>query len=182
MNSTHAKRSPRWPALLLVAVLAGAFCGAAHAQWKWRDKNGHVTVSDVPPPRDTADKDILQRPAPSAARRSIVAASAPQGAASAASAPTNTLEAEVEARKRKAEQEQKAKNKAAEEANAAIRAENCSRAKSQLRALEDGMRIARTNEKGEREILDDNARASETQRARSIIASECAPPPQRLPA
>ena len=35
------------------------------------------------------------------------------------------------------------------------------------------MRIARTNEKGEREVLDDAARASEVKRAQSIIDSDC---------
>jgi hypothetical protein len=164
----------RFASMLTVVALAGAlFSPAAMAQWKWRDASGRVTVSDTPPPRDIADKDILLRPNPATVRRSEPAASAAQAAASAASAPASALENEVEARKRKAEQEQKAKEKAAEEANAAIRAENCVRAKSQLRALEDGLRMARTNEKGEREILDDKARAAETQRTRAIIASDC---------
>jgi hypothetical protein len=33
--------------------------------------------------------------------------------------------------------------------------------------------MARTNDKGEREILDDKARAEEAQRARKIVASDC---------
>jgi len=164
-----------WLVMLLVALLCALATPPAAAQWKWRDKNGQVTVSDVPPPRDTAEKDILQRPDAATLRRTAqtaapVAAPAPQAAASAA---PNPLEAEVEARKKKAEQEQKAKEKAHEEANAAIRAENCSRAKSHLRALEDGLRMARVNDKGEREILDDKARAAETERSRAVIASDC---------
>ena len=51
--------------------------------------------------------------------------------------------------------------------------DNCSRARSHLATLESGMRIARTNEKGEREIMDDKARADEMQRTRQIMASEC---------
>jgi hypothetical protein len=31
----------------------------------------------------------------------------------------------------------------------------------------------RTNEKGEREVLDDQGRAEETARARAVIASDC---------
>jgi len=173
MNDVPFSAARPWLALVLVAAL-GAFASAdALAQWKWRDSTGRVTVSDVPPPRDIAEKDILQRPSPVASRRAQ-AASAPQAAGSAVvAAPPNPLEAEVEARKRKAEEEQKAKRNALEQSNAAARAENCTRAKGQLRALEDGMRLARTNEKGEREIIDDKTRAAEIQRARQIIASDC---------
>ena len=83
------------------------------------------------------------------------------------------VDAELDARIRKAEQEQKAKAKAEEERVAASRAENCQRARQQLAALESGMRVARMNDKGEREYLDDAQRASEVQRARQLIASEC---------
>ena len=54
-----------------------------------------------------------------------------------------------------------------------MRAENCARARSYQKSLDSGMRIARTNDKGEREILDDAARAQEQQRTREIIASDC---------
>jgi len=167
-----------WLALVLAATIGVIASPDAMAQWKWRDSTGRVTVSDTPPPRDVAERDILQRPSPVAARRAQ-AASAPQAASAVVvAAPPNPLEAEVEARKRKAEQEQKAKQKSIEESNAAARAENCTRAKGQLRDLEDGMRLARTNEKGEREILDDKGRAAEIQRARQIIASDCGQRPQ----
>ena len=43
-----------------------------------------------------------------------------------------------------------------------------------MRTLESGMRLARTNDKGEREILDDKQRADETQRTRQdVIAADC---------
>ena len=57
--------------------------------------------------------------------------------------------------------------------HAALRADNCERAQAQIRALDDGMRMARVNEKGEREILDDSARAAEMQRMRGVVASDC---------
>ena len=56
---------------------------------------------------------------------------------------------------------------------AAARADNCARAKAQMRTFDAGGRISRTNEKGEREFLDDKARAQETARTRDAIASEC---------
>ena len=52
-----------------------------------------------------------------------------------------------------------AKAKAEEQRVAAAKAENCKRAREQIRTLESGMRMARINDKGEREVLDDKARA-----------------------
>ncbi len=123
------------------------------------------------------DKDILSRPTPVAQRAAAAAAAAPAAVAlpvpAAASAPMTPLEREVQARRRAAEEERLAKARADEERNAARRAENCRQARNQLTALESGQRIARTNDKGEREVLDDAGRAQETQRTREVIASEC---------
>jgi hypothetical protein len=168
--------------LLLVAVLASLAASLpVQAQWKWRDKSGIVQYSDRPPPPDVAQKDILERPAPLPERRAATpvatmsAASAPAADAAqapAASAPTG-VDPELQARRRQAEQEDTAKRRTEEEKLAAQRADNCQRARSQLRALEDGLRLVRTNEKGEREVLDDKGRAEETARARAIVASDC---------
>lgn len=159
------------PAAALALLLALAPT-AADAQWKWRDKDGRITVSDRPPPRDVADKDILARPDP----RRLPPPPAPvaSGAPAPAAAPAPTaLEREVQARKRAEEQEKAAKTKADEERQAQQRAENCRLARGHLQALEAGQRIARTNEKGEREVLDDAGRAEEMRRARAVITSDC---------
>ncbi len=66
-----------------------------------------------------------------------------------------------------------AKAKLEEEKVAAQKAESCSRARNQLLGLEEGYRIARVNSKGEREVLDDKGRASETQRVKAIIKADC---------
>jgi len=39
--------------------------------------------------------------------------------------------------------------------------------------LDSGIRMARMNDKGEREILDDAARAAELERTQAIIQSDC---------
>jgi hypothetical protein len=158
-----------WPLLVAVALLASLPL-SAQAQWRWRGTDGQVNASDRPPPKGTPDKDIISRPAPDP-RRSAAAAPAASGAASAAA--QSPMEREVQARKRASEQEQSAKTKAEEERTSALRAENCRAARNQLSALESGQRIARTNDKGEREILDDKGRADETRRAREAINSEC---------
>ncbi len=142
-----------------------------------------MNVSDRPPPRDVPEKDILKRPsaeAPRAAPPSPAASASASASASAAappgraaSAPPTALEREAQARRRAVEQEQAAKAKAEEEKAAERRAINCRGARGNLATLESGIRIARTNEKGEREFLDDSNRASEMRRAREVIASDC---------
>jgi hypothetical protein len=154
---------------LLCGVLLAGLTAPATAQWMWRDKNSRITVSDLPPPRDVPAKDILQRPDPAAAQRPVAA---PVPAASGA-ATKPAVDPELEARKQAAEQEQAGRAKADAERVAAQKAENCRSARSHLSALDGGQRIARYNEKGEREILDDKQRAEETRRARDVIASEC---------
>lgn len=156
--------------LLLAATALALAASAAQAQWKWRDKTGQVNASDRPPPMDVPEKDIISKPTPDAQRRP---APAPAAGASAAAPAKGPLEREIDVRKRQAEQEQSAKAKAEEEKLAVTRAENCRRARGHLSALESGQRIARTNEKGEREILDDRGRADEMRQAREVISSDC---------
>jgi hypothetical protein len=43
----------------------------------------------------------------------------------------------------------------------------------QLRGLDEGLRVARVNEKGEREFLDDKGRAEEAARNRETINADC---------
>jgi len=84
-----------------------------------------------------------------------------------------TVEPELEAKRRKAEQEKADKAKAEDEKRATAQAANCAQAKSYLGTLQDGIRITRTGANGEREFLDDKARADETKRARDVIATDC---------
>ena len=163
----------RWTALTCAAVLGALLAVPAHAQWKWRDKNGQTQYSDLPPPPGIADSDILQRPNANQ-RLTPAAAAAASGAASGAPslAPKGSDPA-LEAKRRQAEQEVVAKKKAEDEKAAIAKADNCLRAKAQVRTLDSGVRVARANDKGEREFMDDATRAAETKRAQDIVASDC---------
>jgi hypothetical protein len=175
--------STRLAALALGALVTISLSSPALAQWKWKDKSGQVQYSDLPPPQTVSDADILQRPSGTAARKppafapnssqAAVAAMAASGALPAASGPTKAVEPELEAKRRKAAEDEAARRRAEEEKLRVARAENCQRAQAQLRALDQGMRMARVDDKGEQIILDDKARAAESQRARDIIASDC---------
>ena len=170
------KRSPLPLILgtLATALLCVSMANAQSVPWKYRDAQGRIVVSDLPPPPGVPDKDIIDRPTTVVRRPTqsqAAAASAPASGAATALAQRN--DPELEARRKKAADEQELKQKAQQDKDNAQRAENCARAKSHLSALNDGMRIARTNDKGEREILDDKGRAEEMQRARQVIASDC---------
>lgn len=160
--------------MLVVGAALWLAPGTGHAQWKWKDKNGQVTASDLPPPRDVPDKDILQRPAP------VARPAAPASAPASGPAPSvpgvaakGPLDAELDKRRKAEEQEKAAKSKADEERLAAQRRDNCGRAREALATFESGVRVTRLNAKGEREFLDDQTRAAEARRARDIIASDC---------
>ena len=168
--------------LVTMAIALAGLVGAtsAVAQWKWLDKNRHMQYSDIPPPLDTPERDILQRPKAAtgvAAPTSSVAAAPAASAASGAGVQPRTVEPELEAKRRKAEQDQAARAKsdakAEEDRVAALRLENCNRARSDVRTLDDGGRLARTNARGEREVIDDRQRAEEMRRTRDLIAALC---------
>jgi hypothetical protein len=117
------------------------------------------------------DERILQRP--NAARR----AAPPPAEASAPAVEPARVDPLLESRRRAAEAEQQASQQAQAQAEerklAALRAENCRRARGQLLALQSGRQLARVTDRGEREVLDDKGRAEEMRRARGIVATDC---------
>ena len=155
--------------LALLTLLLAVASSGAQAQYLWRDKAGRMHASDLPPPADVADKDVLRRPSASADR-----SAAPLAAALPASAASRVgVDPEIDARRAKAEQADKARAKVEEERLASQRAENCQRARAQMASLDSGQRLARVNAQGERVVLDDKARADEADAARRVITSDC---------
>lgn len=197
MRTTHNlfHQFPRLPVRRLVAGLALFGAVAAQAQWQWVDKDGRKVFSDRPPPSDVLEKNILKRPpgrlAPQAAAAGAVdaVAGAPLAAASAATDPPaktaqaqvanvpklSSTDRELEEKKKKAADAELAKRKAEEERVAKVKADNCARAKQGKAALDSGVRLGTTNAKGEREVMDDAARAAEVKRMQTAMATECPP-------
>jgi hypothetical protein len=162
--------------LLLCALCA--WCCAASAQWAWRDAQGNRVFSDRPPPAGIPDKAILRQPA--GGGRVIPLEAAPQATSEAAKPPASAAPAavpaqdkELEAKKKQADEAEAARKKAAADKLAKDRAENCNRAKQAKATYDSGIRVGRTNAQGEREILDDAARAAETKRLQGVIDSDC---------
>ena len=164
---------------ILAASLA-LVCVSAFAQWQWLDRDGRKVFSDRAPPTDVPEKNILKRPGKLAAAPE---ATAPAGDGTTPSAPTQSgavpvpkkseLDAKLEEKKKQAEQAEAAKKKAEEARVAQAQAENCERARKAKSTLDSGVRMSTTNAKGEREIMDDAARAAEAKRIQGIIAADC---------
>jgi len=163
--------------IALLALLCSAPLLAA-AQWQWIDKNGRKVFSDQAPPPDIGPDKIVKRPGgprgavvPAVEPPATTTAAAP---AAAASIPKPAGKDKVLEEKKKQAEAAEAEKKKAEEAKvAALRAENCSRAKTSKANFESGVRISRMNEKGEREILDDAQRAAEIKHLNDVIGRDC---------
>lgn len=152
---------------------------SAAAQWQWLDKDGRKVFSDRPPPSNIPEKNILRQPhqrgkAVADAPAAAAALAAPIAPAAAAGTPKLAgADKELMDKKKQAADAEVAKRKAEEERIAKVKAENCARARQAKSGMDSGVRIARTNDKGEREFLDDAARAEEARRVQGIIDQDC---------
>ena len=161
---------------LLFTVLTGV-SAVAHAQWQWIDLEGHKVFSDRAPPSDIPEKKILKRPlgrvaAPTETDAKGDTPAAPAGG-QAADGKAAGIDKDLEAKKKLAAETETAKRKAEEERYTKAKIESCARAKQAKATFDVGLRISRTNAAGEREFMDDAARASELKRIQGIIASDC---------
>lgn len=146
--------------LLAAALFPTLVTSAAHAEiYKWKDKDGSIRYSDVPPPSNIKNESITRKIPKSAAP----AATAPQAETAAAgkSAPANPKDApplskEELAAKNAKEAEAKKKAEAEKQAELKYRQENCAIARKNLATYNLGGRLATTDEKGERRYLGDD--------------------------
>jgi len=170
---------------VLILGMACALPLAASAQWQWVDNAGKKVFSDQPPPLDVPEKNVLRRPAGAQQRATSVPAPAssplPDVQAAGATPPRTAasgpkpsgVDKELEEKTRKAEEAEKAKQAAEKAKVAQAKAENCTRARQGKATFDSGIRVARVNAQGEREIMDDKARAGEAQRLQSVIDADC---------
>jgi hypothetical protein len=167
---------------LIRATLLALACAVpvlSLAQWQWIDKDGRKVFSDQSPPADVPAKNILRRPGSRAApvesaSEAPAASAASQAAKASVAAPKLTgKDKDLQEKKKQAETADASKKKALEEEVSKLKADNCERAKRSKATYDSGVRVARMNDKGEREYMDDTARAAETKRLEGIIASDC---------
>jgi len=165
---------------LILSLALACTAASAFAQWQWIDKDGRKVFSDRAPPPEILEKNIITRPA---GRNRAPAADAPseQPAGTAATAQPaavalpkpSGIDKDLEEKKKQAADADAAKRKAEEERIVKAKVENCARAKQGKATYESGVRISRSNAAGEREVLDDTAKAAELKRIQAVIDSDC---------
>jgi hypothetical protein len=175
-------------ALSFAAGLMALAATGANAQnlWKWRDASGQLHISDTAPPPGTPHKNILSSPGGAApvgapTLTPLSSTPAPTQAIQAGAAASTAAESALDRKKKAADKDKADKEKAdraeVDAKNAAIRKDNCARAQSSLTGLQSGQRIARVNDKGEREVLDDTGRAEEIKRTQDMVTTNCGAAP-----
>lgn len=147
-----AEARVRVAAVLLLGLLP-LTCAAQVYQYK--DAQGRTVFSDTPPPGANATKKNLNVPQPSG---------------DAARSTQDKLQEFQKRREDRLEAESKAAKEQAEKDKAA---ENCTRARNRLTALQSGQRIVRFNAQGEKEYIDDPTREKEIASAQQSVAEWC---------
>lgn len=146
--------------LLVLPLLAGAMTAGAQSLYKWVDEKGRVTYSDQPPPSANVKSQEQVR---------VVTPINSNAAKDMATRDTAFKKRQEEANKKAAELTKKEQQEAA-------KAEACTRARGDLRAIRDNIPIARVNESGERVLLDAAGRDSESRRIEGFLEENCTSP------
>lgn len=166
---------------LLICIGLVAAPVFASAQWQWIEKDGRKVFSDRPPPASVPEKNIIVQPGNrgSATGEPTAAAgrtsSGPGSAPTPAKAPHELANKALDESRKKLEAAEAEKQKIVEANNAKAKADNCARARQSKQTFDSGSRITRMNAQGEREFLDDAARAAELKHLQTVIASDCRP-------
>ena len=148
--------------------------------YKWKDKNGAVRYTDTQPPSNVklepidgkrATKLSNQAPlAPVTNAQPVLSKDELKG-----KAPTSNAESsgEAAAKLRQKNAEIEKNNKKEKDAQAKMNEENCKAAKSNLASYNQGGRIYKVNEKGEREYLDDAGLKAGADKSQKDVAEYC---------
>jgi hypothetical protein len=143
---------------------------AASAQWMWKDDSGHTVISDQPPPTNIPQSRIMRTPS---GRSMGEPAPAPASDAQDAGKPKTLADQDLEFKKRQKELADASKKQQEEAAKAQENQQRCAALRASLSTLQSGVRIARTDDQGQRYFVDDSQRQTETQKVQSDISGSC---------
>lgn len=162
---------------ILAPLLACASFLAATAvaeTYKWTDAEGKVHYSDQPPPSSVKNPTTVtprKKTSRSAPEQESETAKTEGKQAPTAAKTTQELDAEFRQRRVEAAEKEAADRKAAQEAEE--KRKNCEQSKANVARLKNGGRIARANDQGETEYLDDAQIEAEIARASQAADSWC---------
>ncbi|WP_042885930.1 DUF4124 domain-containing protein [Cupriavidus necator] len=172
----------RSSALCLLAAAVTAVPVPALAYWQWRDANGRMVYSDVPP--SAAAARILRAPgrvageyqpveaAASDSAKAPPAAPAPaKASAKPAAAPTPTAEEAFQ--KRREARLKAAADEARKESESAEREARCAQLRNYASGLQNGMRAAVAGPDGSLQHLNSDQRQAETLKTTASLEKNC---------
>lgn len=168
--------------LFLIVFLLGAQPLLSHAQvYKWKDKDGSIRYTDTPPPSNIQQETIIKKKTetPIASPAPVATPSQVQNPAQVSNPNSSFKEipspeaeaAAAQMRQRKAEDEKRAKQE--KEAEAKRKADNCKAARANYQAYNQGGRVYKMNEKGEREYMDNKELNAGKAQAQQEINMNC---------
>ena len=135
----------------LVCSILVLFLGTANAEiYKWQNAAGQIGYGNVPPKGNTSVIEFIPKKTNTSAISEVV---------------KNDDHITSEEREKKIAADM--------EKDKEIAVQNCNKSKEALQTLESGIRVVRYNAKGDKEILDDKARAIEMTRAKTSISDWC---------
>ncbi|MBC7786035.1 MAG: DUF4124 domain-containing protein [Methylophilaceae bacterium] len=144
--------------LMFIVLLSANFSVSAEII-KYKSETGNWAYSDVPPP-PTIKQEVIGK------RKTVPIGVAPLATAASVdirkigkSKEVNSkdLDSEIAALKRQKIAEQEKHNKEVADEQVKLKADNCKAARANLAAYTQGGRIYKTNDKGNRDYLDDKA-------------------------
>jgi len=146
---------------LILAIPFVLLAGSATAQVvQCIDEKGVKTIANFCPPGTVKEIKMMK--------------SAPSTPSGGSAQPKSTAEREAEFRKRNMERQDAEKKADKDAAEAQVAERNCNDSRSQLRALQEGQRIARTDPNtGERSFLEDKDRPGEIANAQKAVDTWC---------
>lgn len=155
--ATSSGNRPHIARIAAISLLFAATSALAQI-YTWKDENGRTVMSDKPPVGKVQQKRVIDTP--------------PAGSVQTPP-PKSLAEKEMEFRQQQKIRQDKAKEAEEEAAQQKKRKDNCDAARRNLALYQSGERIARRNDAGEREILDDGQRAAEAAKAQQAVNEWC---------
>jgi len=174
VNHTRAKDNVMSLVRTLLALAAAGLVAApstAQQLYKYTGPDGKVQYSDRPPAEGQKAEKVTGARAGTVSPGASAAASGSDAAKSGA--PKSLAEQDQDFRKRRLEAQERASKDAKLAEGKRAQDESCAALRTQLSGVQSGARIARLNEKGEREFLEDDGIQQETQRLQREIANTC---------
>lgn len=147
--------------------------------YKWVDKDGTVKYTDTPPPPGIKSLSTMGKKTvtPATPTPSPESSQIPPGVnaknQTSSTGKADSLSPEAQAKKKRELEEIAKKNKAELDAQAKKKELNCATAKTNYQTYSQGGRIYKTNEKGEREYVDEKGLAEGAAQAQRDMQEYC---------